>query len=127
MVAGGLGERLGYTGIKIGLQNELITLRTYIEVYTDFIKAFEDRIKKRREMPSDWYIPFCIMTSGDTHDKTVSLLKSKSNFGMRPNQITILKQNKLKINYFFSLILKDVFYLLYKNIKHGFRRSTQIS
>lgn len=95
LVAGGLGERLGYSGIKIGLQNELITLRTYIEVYTDFIKAFEDRIKKKEEMPSDWYIPFCIMTSGDTHDKTVSLLKSKSNFGMKTNQITILKQNKL--------------------------------
>ena len=95
LVAGGLGERLGYSGIKIGLQNELITLRTYIEVYTDFIKAFEDRIRKREEMPSDWFIPFCIMTSGDTHDKTVSLLKSKSYFGMKPNQITILKQNKL--------------------------------
>ena len=95
LVAGGLGERLGYSGIKIGLQNELITLRTYIEVYTDFIKAFEDRIRKRQEMPSDWFIPFCIMTSGDTHDKTVSLLKSKSYFGMRQDQISIIKQNKL--------------------------------
>ena len=44
LVAGGLGERLGYTGIKIGLQNDLITLRTYIEVYTDFIKAYENRV-----------------------------------------------------------------------------------
>ena len=95
LVAGGLGERLGYSGIKIGLQNELITLRTYIEVYTDFIKAFEDRIRKREKMPSDWFIPFCIMTSGDTHDKTVSLLKSHLNFGLRQNQITILKQNKI--------------------------------
>jgi len=95
LVAGGLGERLGYSGIKIGLQNELITLRTYIEVYTDFIKAFEDRIRKKEEMPSDWFIPFCIMTSGDTHDKTVSLLKSHSNFGLKQNQITILKQNKI--------------------------------
>ena len=32
LVAGGLGERLGYPDIKIGLQTELITLRTYIEV-----------------------------------------------------------------------------------------------
>ena len=95
LVAGGLGERLGYTGIKIGLQNELVTLRTYIEVYTDFIKAYEDRIKKKEEMPSDWFIPFCIMTSGDTHEKTVSLLKSRNNFGMKPEQITIVKQSKL--------------------------------
>ena len=95
LVAGGLGERLGYTGIKIGLQNELVTLRTYMEVYTDFIKAYEDRIRKNREMPKDWFIPFCIMTSGDTHDKTLSLLKSHSNFGMKPEQITIVKQSKL--------------------------------
>ena len=99
LVAGGLGERLGYNGIKIGLQNELVTLRTYIEVYTDYIKAFEDRIKKSEEMPSDWFIPFCIMTSGDTHDKTVALLKSHSNFGLKPNQVTLLKQNKLYLVY----------------------------
>ena len=95
LVAGGLGERLGYTGIKIGLQNDLITLRTYIEVYTDYIKAYEERIRKKEEMPPEWYIPFCIMTSGDTHDKTVSLLKSHSYYGMRPGQISIVKQNKI--------------------------------
>ena len=46
-------------------------------------------------MPEDWYIPFCIMTSGDTHEKTVSLLKSHSYYGMRPGQISIVKQNKI--------------------------------
>ena len=95
LVAGGLGERLGYTGIKIGLQNDLITLRTYIEVYTDYIKAYEDRIRKKEDMPPEWYIPFCIMTSGDTHEKTMALLKSHSYYGMRPGQISIVKQNKI--------------------------------
>jgi UDP-sugar pyrophosphorylase len=86
---------LGYTGIKIGLQNELITLRTYIDVYTDFMKAYEDRIRKKEKMPDDWFIPFCIMTSDDTHDQTISLLKEHNNCGMRPNQITIVKQDKI--------------------------------
>ena len=95
LVAGGLGERLGYTGIKIGLQNDLITLRTYIEVYTDFIKAYEDRIRKKEQMTDDWYIPFCIMTSGDTHEETVSLLKNHNDYNMRPGQISIVKQNKI--------------------------------
>ena len=95
LVAGGLGERLGYKGIKIGLQNELITLRTYIDVYTDFMKAYEDRIRKKNKMPDDWFIPFCIMTSDDTHNQTISLLKENNNFGMRPDQITIVKQDKL--------------------------------
>ena len=95
LVAGGLGERLGYSGIKIGLQVDLITLRSYIEVYTDFIKAYEDRIRKKEEMPKEWYIPFCIMTSGDTHNETISLLKKNKNYGMRPGQISIVKQNKI--------------------------------
>ena len=97
LVAGGLGERLGYSGIKIGLQNDLITLRTYIEVYTDFIKAYEDRVRKKEKekLDKDWYIPFCIMTSGDTHSETVSLLDTHNNYGMRPGQISIVKQNKI--------------------------------
>ena len=97
LVAGGLGERLGYTGIKIGLQNDLITLRTYIEIYTDFIKAYEDRIRKKvkEKLDEEWYIPFCIMTSDDTHDETISLLKAHNHYGMRPGQIILLKQNKI--------------------------------
>ena len=95
LVAGGLGERLGYPDIKIGLQTELITLRSYIEVYTDFIKAFEERLKKnKKDLKPDWEIPLCIMTSGDTHDKTVSLLEKCKNFGLKKDQITIVKQEK---------------------------------
>ena len=122
LVAGGLGERLGYNGIKIGLQNELITLRTYIEVYTDFIKAYEDRIRKKEEVADDWFIPFCIMTSGDTHEKTVSLLKTNSYFGMRPNQITIIKQSKLPAildNDCHLVLEKDKFLLETKPHGHG--------
>ena len=33
LVAGGLGERLGYPDIKIGIETELITKRKFIEVY----------------------------------------------------------------------------------------------
>ena len=95
LVAGGLGERLGYTGIKIGLQNDLITLRTYIVIYTDFIKAYEDRIRKKEQMSDYWYIPLCIMTSDDTHDETVSLLKRHNDYDMKPGQISIVKQYKI--------------------------------
>jgi hypothetical protein len=35
------------------------------------------------------------MTSGDTHEETVRLLKKNSNFGMKENQIILIKQNKL--------------------------------
>ena len=95
LVAGGLGERLGYKGIKIGLQTELLTLRTYIELYIEHIKAYEDRIRKKENLPPEWFIPFCIMTSGDTNEGTIAFLKEHSNFGMKENQISLLKQDKL--------------------------------
>ena len=33
MVAGGLGERLGYSDIKIGIETELITKRKFIQIF----------------------------------------------------------------------------------------------
>lgn len=75
LVAGGLGERLGYNGIKIGLKTELLTLRTYIELYIESILAYENRVRKKEKVSDDWFIPFCIMTSGDTHEGTIELLK----------------------------------------------------
>ena len=95
LVAGGLGERLGYKGIKIGLPTDLLTLRSYIELYIEHIKAYEDRIKKKENLPLEWYIPFCIMTSEDTNEGTIAFLKEHSNFGMKENQISIIKQEKV--------------------------------
>ena len=40
-------------------------------------------------------LPLAIMTSGDTHDRTVALLKDNNNFGMAPDQITLMKQEKV--------------------------------
>ena len=95
MVAGGLGERLGYPSIKIGIQTDLITLRPFIQVYIDIIKAYEDRAhKSKSDLDKNWFIPLCIMTSGDTHDKTVQLLEENNNFGLKPKQIVLVKQEK---------------------------------
>ena len=122
LTAGGLGERLGYNGIKIGLQTELLTLRPYIELYIESIKAYEDRVKKVEKVSSDWYIPFCIMTSGDTHDKTKAFLEKNSNFGMKEDQIILIKQNKLPAildNDCHLALQNDKFLLLTKPHGHG--------
>jgi UDP-sugar pyrophosphorylase len=122
LTAGGLGERLGYSGIKIGLQTELITLRPYIQLYIESIKAYEDRVKKAEKMPLDWYIPFCIMTSGDTHDKTKTFLEENANFGMKKEQIILIKQHKLPAiidNDCHLALQKDKFLLLTKPHGHG--------
>ena len=99
LVAGGLGERLGYPGIKVSLPITLIDKDMwYLRYYWDYIKAFEDRARKTLnefEQMEDFYIPFCIMTSGDTNEKTISLLENNDYFGLRKDQVTIVKQEKV--------------------------------
>eukprot|EP01084_Bolivina_argentea_P009428 17598_1 len=81
LVAGGLGERLGYSGIKISLPMDITSEMSYIEFYIRMILEYN---------PTS---PLMIMTSNDTHAKTVQLLKENNNFGMnKAGQLTLLKQ-----------------------------------
>jgi len=96
LVAGGLGERLGYDGIKIGIPINLVTGDPYIKVYIEYILAYQARIRKiKRNISESFMIPLCIMTSDDTYTKTVKILSDNKNFGMREDQITIVKQEKV--------------------------------
>eukprot|EP00357_Protocruzia_adherens_P032447 CAMPEP_0115010868 /NCGR_PEP_ID=MMETSP0216-20121206/23605_1 /TAXON_ID=223996 /ORGANISM="Protocruzia adherens, Strain Boccale" /LENGTH=578 /DNA_ID=CAMNT_0002379231 /DNA_START=194 /DNA_END=1930 /DNA_ORIENTATION=+ len=89
LVAGGLGERLGYSSIKIGLPTELVTGTTYLEYYIEHILAFQDKHGKGQKLP------LCIMTSDDTHALTIELLEKNDYFGMGRDQLTIVKQEKV--------------------------------
>jgi UDP-sugar pyrophosphorylase len=91
LVAGGLGERLGYPGIKIGIPAEITTETTFIETYARFILAFQDYARAATG-DSALELPLAIMTSGDTHAKTVELLEANSNFGLSGSQLTLMKQ-----------------------------------
>jgi len=93
MVAGGLGERLGWNDIKISLPSESSTGTCYMELYAQSIRAAEERASK--ELGESVILPLAIMTSDDTHDKTVALLKDNGNFGLREEQVTIMKQVKV--------------------------------
>jgi UDP-sugar pyrophosphorylase len=90
LVAGGLGERLGYNDIKIGIPSELVTRRVYFNLYADYLKAYESKLKM-----TDCFIPLCIMTSDDTHENTIKLLEEHSYFGLKKEQVTIVKQEKV--------------------------------
>lgn len=87
LVAGGLGERLGYSGIKLDIPIEMLTNTTYLQHYTSVIKAMELRTNSLSTR-----IPLIIMTSRDTHDKTTQSLEKNNYFGLDRNQIIILKQ-----------------------------------
>jgi UDP-sugar pyrophosphorylase len=87
LVAGGLGERLGYSNIKIGLPTESTTGLTYIELYCRQIKALQSRYCEGGDK-----LALAIMVSGDTVSGTTELLKANDNFGI---EITLMTQEKV--------------------------------
>ena len=89
LVAGGLGERLGYNDIKVGIPMDLITGTCYLKYYIDHLRAYEDRFEGKVQ------VPLCVMTSDDTHEKTLVLLEKNNYFGLKKDQITIVKQEKV--------------------------------
>jgi len=89
LVAGGLGERLGYNGIKVSLPLFATEPECFLGLYIQQILAFQRAAGDVRRLP------LAIMTSDDTHSLTVALLDKHANFGMAPDQITVMKQNKV--------------------------------
>jgi len=94
LVAGGLGERLGFNGIKLSLETNLLTEKCYLEQYCKFIQAMHRMAQKKIHHTAP-PIPLVIMTSGDTDALTRQLLKDNNDFGMEPGQIKIVCQDKV--------------------------------
>ena len=90
LVAGGLGERLGYNGIKVELPVQTVTGSCYLETYSQQILAIQ-----RRYGAVEFPLPLAIMVSEDTADKTQALLERNAYFGLLPSQVTLLRQGKV--------------------------------
>jgi len=84
LVAGGLGERLGYDGIKVDIPVEVTTNVAYLDLYARLIRA----LGRRAGRP----IPLVIMTSGQTHARTLTSLERGGWFGLDRDQVTVLQQ-----------------------------------
>ncbi|CAJ1330421.1 unnamed protein product, partial [Effrenium voratum] len=91
--AGGLGERLGFHGVKLALPAELVTPSKVLEVYCAYLRAFQDLAEKKSSSRSR--LPLVIMASSDTEAGIRSLLESNNYFGLEPEQVTILLQEKV--------------------------------
>ncbi|CAM9713899.1 unnamed protein product [Chrysoparadoxa australica] len=89
LVAGGLGERLGYNGIKLSLPVQVTTRTCYLELYCRYILALQERCGGSLELP------LIIMTSQDTDEATRALLADNNNFGMKEGQIQVIMQDKV--------------------------------
>ncbi len=100
LVAGGLGERLGYSGIKLSLETNVITKKSYLEVYAKYVQAMQrmarlQLLEQGNTDIEDIRTPLVIMTSDDTDPLTRQLLAENNNFGFEKDQVTIIKQEKV--------------------------------
>lgn len=94
LVAGGLGERLGYSGIKLSLETNLVTHKSYLAMYARYIQAMQ-RMAHVKTGRKEVRIPLVIMTSGDTDAPTRKLLEDNDNFGFEDGQVSIVCQDKV--------------------------------
>lgn len=92
LVAGGLGERLGYPGIKLALPAEIITDSTFFEIYIEHILALQQRVSSPKREAK---MPLAIMTSNDTHSETIELPEANKYFGLDASQVSFIKQEKV--------------------------------
>ena len=93
LVAGGLGERLGYSGIKVALPAETLTCRPYLQLYAEQILALQELAQDSGSHKR--LLPLVIMTSDDTDATTRALLDDHHYFGLQREQVTLLKQEKV--------------------------------
>lgn len=91
LVAGGLGERLGYSGIKVALPAEITTGGCFLKYYIENVLALEGV----SDMSPGQHLPLIIMTSPDTHHKTNHILARNNFFGAEPGQVTLLEQQNV--------------------------------
>ena len=67
-----------------------MTTRTcYLQYYIEYILAVQEKYGSEGVK-----LQLCIMTSGDTNDRTVKLLEKNRYFGMEKDQITIVQQGQ---------------------------------
>jgi UDP-sugar pyrophosphorylase len=113
LVAGGLGERLGYNGIKLDIPVEVTESTSYLAHFASVILAASRRLGRP--------IPLVIMTSRDTDAGTRATLEANHHFGLAPAQITILRQELVPALSDLSahLALKGKYELILKPHGHG--------
>ena len=91
LVAGGIGERLGFPGIKLELEPYATTGKGFLQMVCEYIKAVHERaggsVLSVLSVP-----PLVIMTSGVTDGPTRALLAGNGCFGMPEELVTVVRQ-----------------------------------
>ena len=74
ILAGGVGDRLGFDGIKVGIEESIVEGKTYLETYIDYLDGLANEYERRTGKKTNPVV--AMMTSDSTHDNTVKLLES---------------------------------------------------
>jgi len=98
LVAGGSGEGLGfgtkeYPRVKISIIAEVTTGVTFMEMYAQYILAFEKKIEKKKGTKTK--LPLVIMTSDETDELTRDFLQRNKFFGLEKTQVSYVKQDSV--------------------------------
>ncbi|KAL3845480.1 hypothetical protein ACJIZ3_002883 [Penstemon smallii] len=86
--------------VEGGLENVALPLESttgtcFLQHYIESILALQETSCRLAQGEGPTEIPLAIMTSDDTHLRTIKLLESNAYFGMKPTQIKLLKQEKV--------------------------------
>lgn len=70
---------------------------SYMQYYAEYALACKEAALRRNPTldRADFYVPFAIMVSDDTHDRTVKLLESHNYFGLGKDRVDIIKQENV--------------------------------
>ncbi len=105
LVAGGVGDRLGYKGIKVGIPIDLVSMRSYLQYYIENMLALQE--KSNQLNGENKKVPLVIMTSDDTHVATIKLLEDNHFFGMDGLSANPTKEQVLRGDVKQIIILKQ--------------------
>lgn len=90
IVAGGVGDRLGYPGIKVGVPMDISSQKTFLQYYCEYIKTIQDKSNALNNEARD--VDFVIMVSDQTEQPTIDSLKENNYFGLKASQVHLIKQ-----------------------------------
>jgi len=76
IMAGGLGERLGYEGVKPEIAIDVVTKTSFLRLYIEYALAYQRDYSQDGDL-----IPFCLFVSDDTEALLKKHMSDNNNFG----------------------------------------------
>ena len=90
LLAGGLGERLGYHGAKPCMKVDSVSLVTFLDLYCSYIREYQNLF-----LPEIVTLPFVMMVVEETDSDIRRLLEEHNYFGLKLEQFHLIRQRRV--------------------------------